>query len=463
MTKLTNTLSFRLTLWYASTFVFFIFAAFLISYLSIHAILDSRMDDDLMEDISEFKLLYESDGIEGVKREIKREMYSDDQSSAFLRLLDHNGNQLFGLNLSEYWQGIKSDKTIISTLNIASDPVLLTEAFSSQEYDTRIIYGYIAPGLILHAGESVAEKEEMMGILITVISVMFVIVIPLASLVSWFMARRAVRGIEEISRTASNIESGHLDKRVTVTKAHGSEIQVLADAFNSMLDRIRDLVAELREMSDNIAHDLRSPLGRIRAFSELAFSKDRTIDEYKMTASKTIEECDRMLQMINATLDVAEAEAGINDTVREKIDISELVKDACELFEPVAEEKEIELICAIGSGCFIHGNVQYLQRMVANLVDNALKYTPAKGTVGIDLVCSEKQIKIAVSDSGIGIPASEQVHIFDRFYRCDNSRSQEGCGMGLSFSQAVARAHGGEISVASKPGAGTSFSVKLPR
>ncbi len=420
------------------------------------------MDEDLIEDISEFKLLLESDGMAGVKREIEREMNSDDQSISFLRLLDSQGNQLFGPNLS-HWEGITSNKEIIDTLNLDSEAILQTMDFSSQEYDTRVVYGYIAPDVILHAGESIEEKEEIMEILITVISVMFIIVIPLASMVSWLMARRAVQGIEEISRTASNIESGHLDKRVPVTKAHGAEIQKLAGTFNSMLDRIRSLVAELRQMSDNIAHDLRSPLGRIRASAELALSKDRTITEHQATANKTIEECDRLLQMINATLDVAEAEAGINDTVREKIDITELVRDACELFEPVAEEKGVELICAIGSGCFIHGNVQYLQRMLANLVDNALKYTSPKGKVGVDLVCTAKHIKIAVSDSGIGIPASEQARIFDRFYRCDNSRSQEGCGMGLSFAQAVARAHGGEISVASRSGAGTSFTINLPR
>ena len=229
-----------------------------------------------------------------------------------------------------------------------------------------------------------------------------------------------------------------------------------------MLDRIRDLISDMREMTDNIAHDMRSPLARIRAISEVAVSSTKTSDEHKTAASSTIEECDRLLQMINATLDVAEAEAGSAALDKQTVNISELAKDACELFEPVADEKEIELSCQLDAGCRIHGNVQNLQRMLANLLDNALKYTPPKGRIDINLGCDEQGIKVAVADTGIGIPAPDQARIFERFFRCDQSRSQTGCGMGLSFSQAVARAHGGDISVASEPGNGTTFTITIP-
>lgn len=248
---------------------------------------------------------------------------------------------------------------------------------------------------------------------------------------------------------------------MTVT-AQGDEIQQLADTFNAMLDRIRDLIAEMREMTDNIAHDMRSPLARIRAISEVAVSSASTSDDHKQAASTTIEECDRLLQMINATLDVAEAEAGTAAADVQTVDISELARDACELFEPVAEEKEIELTCELDSGCSIRGNVQNLQRMLANLLDNALKYTPPKGRVGINLGCEDDSIRVAVADTGIGIPAVDQARIFERFFRCDQSRTESGCGMGLSFSQAVARAHGGDISVNSEPGNGTTFTITFP-
>ena len=141
--------------------------------------------------------------------------------------------------------------------------------------------------------------------------------------------------------------------------------------------------------------------------------------------------------------------------------MSELVTDACDLFQPVAEEKHIELKCNIGSDCKIQGNIPNLQRMIANLIDNALKYTPENGNVNLDLVCDGKKIKITIADTGMGIPEHDLQRIFERFYRCDQSRSQDGCGMGLSFSRAVARTHGGDITVKSNPGWGTVFTIEL--
>ena len=208
----------------------------------------------------------------------------------------------------------------------------MTEKLPQQNYATRIIYGLLASDVVYHAGETVEQKAELMEVLLHVFVVMFVAVIPLASVISWIMANKAVQGIEEVSRTAADIQSGQLDKRVTV-QAQGDEIKKLADTFNAMLDRIHVLISEMREMTDNIAHDLRSPLARIRAISEVALSNDRTIEEHKAAAADTIEECDRLLQMINTTLDVAEAEVGIANGTAEKVNVSELVYDACELFE----------------------------------------------------------------------------------------------------------------------------------
>jgi len=459
MTRLPQTLSFRLTLWYATAFVLFLAAAFTVLFVSVNTIFDKRFNTDLVEDIVDFGQLYAESGLKGVQQEMAREVVGE-ADRVFLRLLDSQGKQTFSTDLSA-WEGLQTDMDVITLLKNNPSPVIQTLEFDSQDYPTKIIYGLIAPDLILHIGETTEEKSEIMDLLFVIFTVMFVVVTPFASYIGWLMARQAARGIEEVSRTAVLIESGHLDKRVSV-KARDREIILLTSAFNAMLDRVRDLVTELREMTDNIAHDLRSPLARIRAMAELSLSKDRTIENHQRAASNTIEECDRLLQMINATLDVAEAEAGISDAVSQEINISEITRDACELFEPVAEEKGIELSCVVGSGCQTYGNVQYLQRMLANLIDNALKYTPANGRVNVDLACTPQRIKISVSDTGDGIAPEDQERIFDRFYRCEKSRTQDGCGMGLSFSQAVARAHGGGITVVSRPGAGTAFTISLP-
>ena len=457
MPKLPTTLASRLTLLYTSTFVVFLLVAFVIFYLAMVSILDTRIDEDLEEDIEEFAELFEDEGLARVKSEIGREVMSGDEDDVFLILLNNDGKAFFASDLS-HWHNLEPDVEAFRRAAMEDDIVLRTVEVEGQEYATRIVYGRIGPEVVLQIGETVEESKEMLEVLFAVFAVVFLLAVPIASFVGWAMARKAVRGIEEVSEIAAHIEGGHLDQRVTVT-APGDEIQRLANTFNAMLDRIRDLIAEMREMTDNIAHDMRSPLARIRAISEVALGSTTTNDAHKKAAAITIEECDRLLQMINATLDVAEAEAGTAAADVQTVDMSELVNDACELFEPVAEEKDIELTCELDSGCSIRGNVQSLQRMLANLLDNALKYTPEKGRVGINLGCADGSIKVAVADTGIGIPKPDQARIFERFFRCDQSRSATGCGMGLSFSQAVARAHGGDISVASEPGKGAIFSI----
>lgn len=457
-----RTLAFRLTRWYASAFTVFLLAALLILYLSMNSILAGRMDEDLHEDIDEFKELFNEAGLDRVKEEIKREVMSGDEQTVFLRLLDTRGNTLFSSDLT-YWKGLTTNiKTLQQFNNPGKEPVLETLTLTAQEADTRSIYGLIAPGIILQVGESLEDKNDIMELLFGVFFLLFCGIVPVASIVGWFVARRATQGIEEVSRAAIDIKLGEFDRRVSI-KSHDDEIQTLANTFNAMAERIRNLIAEMREMIDNIAHDLRSPLARIRAISESALSGEDNINDYKSAAADTLEECDRLIKLINTTLDVAEAEAGVAHGVKEVIDLSKLTRDACELFEPVAEEKNIELNCQLAEDCQITGNRQNLQRMLANLLDNALKYTARQGKVSVDLARQAESFKLTVSDTGPGISQPDQVRVFERFFRCDASRGQnDGCGLGLSFARAVARAHQGEIQLYSTPGNGSRFTVSLP-
>lgn len=457
-----NTLTFRLTLWYACAFVFFLSMAFTGLYLATNTILNERMDEDLLEDINEYNELFEFGGRERVLGEILREVKSGDQSEIFIRLLNHQGQILYSSDLTD-WEGMNPIETVLDELNADPDsPILDTLELDRRESAARLITGYISSDLVLQVGESMHQKEELMELLLMVFLIMFCVVVPVASSVGWLMARQAVHGIAEVSKAAVEIKEGRLDRRVTV-KDQRDEVQDLADTFNAMADRIRILISEMREMTDNIAHDLRSPLGRIRAISEQALSGNGDIAQYKKAAADTLEECDRLINMINTSLDVAEAEARIENVRKEEVDLSKLTSDACELFEPLAEEKHIDLALHLESGCKVVGDRQSLFRMLTNLLDNALKYTPSNGDVKIDLNKGPVSIQLSILDSGIGIPKSDQTRIFDRFYRCDQSRSQEGCGLGLSFARAVARAHGGDITLESEPAKRSRFTITLPK
>jgi len=166
--------------------------------------------------------------------------------------------------------------------------------------------------------------------------------------------------------------------------------------------------------------------------------------------------------MINTTLDIAEAEAGVSSKIKENINLGQLIDDVCELFEPAATEKNIKLMFNKNIERYILGDKHSLQRMLANLLDNALKYTPTNGEINVKLINNPDALRIRVADNGIGIPSIEHDRVFDRFYRCDASRTSSGCGLGLSFARAVARSHGGDIKVESTPNKGSVFTISLP-
>jgi signal transduction histidine kinase len=316
--------------------------------------------------------------------------------------------------------------------------------------------------MIIQIGQSLEDDEEFLEMSRKIYGITLIVFMAAAGLIGWFLARRALQGVEEVTRTATAIADGALGKRVSVNTG-GDEIDRLATTFNTMLDRIQVLITGMREMTDSIAHDLRSPIARIRGVAELTLTTRGSTEEYESMAASTMEECDRLLEVINTMLDITEFEAGAGKLKMEEVDLSALVRAACDLFQPIAEDKGIALTADTPPNNFITGDVPRLQRMVANLLDNALKYTPSQGAVTVSIRGEEDRVVISVRDTGIGISEKDLPHIFKRFYRCDRSRSQAGTGLGLSLAQAVASAHGGSITVESALGKGSIFMVALPR
>ena len=458
MTDKRRTLAVRLTRWYAVAFMVFLGSAFLSLYLVIAIILDRRMTDDLVEDVGEFAGYFREQGLARVKDEIASELHAEDPQLVVFQLLQRDGQILYSSDVG-HWQGLTVHADWIRQVYQRGEPYLWTVDLPGQEFRSNVALGALDERTLVLIGESTEEQAELLVVLISIFTVMLVLAVPVVLLVGWFIAQRAARGIAAVSRTAAQITGGRFDQRVEF-EAEDIEVHILVDSFNAMLTRIRDLVVEMREMTDNIAHDMRSPLARIRAISESALQITGASDPQRNAAADIIQECDRLLQMINTTLDLAEAGAVGNDI--EQVDLSLLITDACELFEPVADDKQLQLTSQLATSCQVSGNVPKLQRMLANILDNAIKYTPSGGKVAVTLRVGQAAHIITVADTGIGIREEDQLRIFDRFFRCDKSRSIEGFGMGLSFSRAVAHAHGGDIAVTSEPGAGSIFTITLP-
>jgi len=420
-----------------------------------------KTDEELLEEVEDYSVLLASDGIEALKAKVRTDGEEEDVKEMFIRLLRLSGEMIMATDLSA-WAKAGVSKTALERLHTGAGHVFETSAFPERGARTRVIYGALGGGTIVQMGMSLEDDDESLKLFQRLFLAdlgMLTIFVPF---IGWFMAKRALGGVDEVTTTALSIAKGDFKQRVP-PKARGEEIERLATTFNYMLDRINALITGIRNMTDNIAHDLRSPITRIRGAAETTLLSDSTIEEYRDSVASIIEECDRLLDIVNTMLDISEAEAGARKLEREEIDVANVVQRACDLYEPIAENKGVTLTAQISPPCYVSGDAQMIQRMIANLLDNALKYTPPEGTIAVSVNRDDGKVISSFRDTGIGISEGDLPHIFKRFYRCDRSRTEAGVGLGLSLAWAIAQSHGGDITVISQLGKGSTFSIILPR
>ncbi len=457
-----KTLAFRLTLWYAGIFAVSACVAFLLFYTLITSVFRDRTDQELLAQAREFSATLSTRGMEAVRNLAMLEAQAAGVRKVFFRLLSSRGEVFSSSNMS-YWQDIDIRQEAIKELLRDRKNVFETVSIPNRKDKIRVAHVLIGTGVILQIGQSMEADSRFIDAFKNIFLVTMVLLLGLAAGVGWFMARRAVSGVEAVTRTAREISGGTLAKRVPVG-TRGDEIDQLAATFNQMLGRIQNLVTEIKEMSDNIAHDLKSPITRIRGMAEVTLTTGKGIEEYENMAAGTVEECDRLLDMINTMLMITKTESGVHPLDCRQVDMPRLVRDACELMETVAEDKGLRLACETPETFSLVGDPRMIQRILANLLDNAIKYTPSGGSVGVSLSAIDGgEALVTVQDTGMGIPPDDLPHIFERFYRCDQSRSEPGTGLGLSLARALARAHQGDITVTSTLGQGSTFTLTLPR
>jgi heavy metal sensor kinase len=456
-----TTLASRLTLWYSSIFTFTFVLVFVLTYVLISTVLNNNTIDDLQEDIQELSFSYIDTGIQGIWTQVEEEIASDGADQVFYRLLDAQGRTVRSTDMTTW-------NALADSIDVVYNPAFLElESYrishEDYEYDIQVGYANLDENLILQLGLSLEENAGFLEIIRNIFLITTPVLLLLASFFGWFLARKALGGLDALTNTAINISRGKFDERVPYSD-HGEEINRLAQTFNAMLDKIQALLSGMRDITDNIAHDLRSPLTRIRGEAEttLTSSQPQEDEQYKKVLANTIEESDRLLNMINTMLDITETEAGLMKRNKSAINISELVHEACDLFQPLASDNKIDFQFETQEGLTIEGNASFLQRLIGNLIDNALKYTQPGGKVSVKLQKVRDNIQIEVRDTGVGIKEEEKDKIFARFYRSDSSRSKTGNGLGLRLAQAIAKAHLGEIQVDSHVDQGSSFKVILP-
>lgn len=437
--------------------------AFLFFYILIATNLRQRLDSRLSDKISEFEAIYNLQGLEDVKSAALIESQAAGEKKIFFRLLYASGVAFSSSNMT-YWQEIGINRNAVSQLVEGRSRVYETLSIAGRPDRVRIAYGIIGKGVVAQLGYSMENDTAFIAIFKKIFLITMSALILTAVLVGWFMARRALSGVEAVTRTARQISESDLSRRVPIMARH-EEIDRLAVTFNQMLDRIERLVVGMREMSDNIAHDLKSPVARIRGMAEISMSGASSSGDDLTLAGSTIEECDRLLDMINTMLMISKSDAGAGDETLEPVNMADVARGALALFGPLAEDKGLTLTGDIPEVLMVRGDLKMLQRAVANIVDNAIKYTPSPGNIDIRGVRDKdvEMINVSITDSGIGIDAEDLPKIFNRFFRCDQSRATGGFGLGLSLARAIAHVHGGEVNVESAIGVGSVFTLCLPQ
>jgi signal transduction histidine kinase len=325
---------------------------------------------------------------------------------------------------------------------------------SSDRGRQAVVGVYILPGgFRLLIGHDLGDRARIGKVMVRALTISLVFFAVLGAAGALFVARRVLKRIDDMNTSAHGIMAGDLTRRLPVSGS-GDELDRLAEGLNEMLGRIAELMVGLQEVSNNIAHDLRTPLTRLRNHAEAALAFGADAASYRAALEKTIEESDGLIRIFNALLLIARAEAGGDLGPLQPLDVGEAARSVAELYEPIAEEEGVALTVRAEEGLKVRGNRELIGQAIANLVDNALKYgAPNKGAGDAgakpDVVITAERISesvvLTIADRGPGIAPADRSRVLERFVRLEGSRSRPGSGLGLSLAAAIARMHGGTV------------------
>ena len=317
-------------------------------------------------------------------------------------------------------------------------------------------------GTIVQVGKSTDARQDLLARFRAALGLVTLSIVVIALTGGWLATQSALQPIRRLILAVGRIvRTGRTNERVPVADASDA-IGELTMLYNAMLDKIEGLVTGMRGALDNVSHDLRTPLTRLRGTAEMALAAPADVDRYRDALADCVEETDRVLVMLNTLMDISEAESGAMPLQREPVRLADVVERAAALYRDVAEAKGVSLSVDTARDVVVSGDRIRLEQVAANLIDNAVKYTPPGGRVVIEVRPDGDRAALRVRDTGPGVPDDELPRIWDRLFRGDSSRATRGLGLGLSLVKAVVEAHGGSVSVTSEPGRGSTFTVSLP-
>lgn len=454
-----RSLRFRLTAWNTAVVLLTVGLAFVFVREGLRVTLLDETDAVLEEDAQEVALAVGEfyPKLDAIFQEIDRKARGHVNRGLFVQLFDDQG------------------KLLLSTSQESDAQTLMHPLRKSVEISSRgryrlVRYAVEKPGMprfVVRVGTTLAHIDEDVSRLTDLMTVAGAAILLLAPLGGFWLAGRATHPLARIITTAARLRPSHMEERLPI-RGIGDQLDQLSATINSFLDQIADYLARNREFVANAAHELRSPLAAIQSSVEVALNTERSTEEYQELLAEIVDECSRLGVLVNQLLLLAESDVGRLKADRHPVRLDQIVATSLDMFRGAAEERGVELIAGDLRSTTVLGEAGRLRQVVNNLIDNALKFTPAGGQIRVALMekPESEQVVLRVADTGMGIAPEDLPHVFDRFYRGDKSRHRDerhsGSGLGLSICQSIVAAHDGELHVQSEVGHGATFEVILP-
>ena len=448
LTRILRSASFRLTLFYAALFMASAGVLFATVYWTATAAMQSDMAAVLRSEAAQLAQVHSRLGLAGLAEQIARRMNFRTRGPIFYLLQAPNRRVVVG--------NLPGMPPVDGVVDFVPQPDTPEPDIPPSKFTG---FGLtLSDGSFLLVAQDANRLTEMQHAIVRAFIWAGGLTLLLAVAGGVLIGSNFLRRIDTITRTSRAIMEGNLSARIPVRGTH-DEIDQLVASLNAMLDRIQQLMDGLRQVSSDIAHDLRTPLGRLRQHLEDARDRAKSTADYDAATDAAIEEADELLETFSALLRIAQVEAGAQRRGFVDVDLSDLIRSVAEVYQPAAEDSEHRLTYKVEDGIHVSGDRQLLAQMISNLLENALRHTPDGSLVSLELRKTVAGFELDVADNGPGIPEVEREKVFDRFYRLDRSRSTAGSGLGLALVKAIAGLHGLSIRLEDrKPGLGVIVS-----